>query len=242
MENTPLIYNLLPKHQLLVSFYLKHMNKQRAAEEAGFKSQGAFDNPEVKAAIAEEVTKRAKTLLVGSDFVLREAVRVFDRCMELKEVYNPFEPPDQQYRLKFDATNALKALTIIGKHTQVQAFQQPLEATISDNEVMDRLLRGRKRRRAEAELSIDSDDSFLDDDEEASQATPTVSFLQPPSFLEPAPPVEQLSAPDEPLVAPAEHYEPAEYDSESVHEIGPSPEEKLKLLMGRWRTGLPPGE
>ena len=41
-----------------------------------------------------------------------------------------------------------------------------------------------------------------------------MSFLEPPSFLE-----------------------PAEYDSEAVHEIEPTAEQKLTLLMDRWRTG-----
>jgi phage terminase small subunit len=46
---------------------------------------------------------------------------------------------------KFDASNALKALTLVGKHVDVKAFDQKVEVSQEGNELIARLNRGRQR-------------------------------------------------------------------------------------------------
>ena len=201
--------NDLPaQQQLAVSLYLKSMNKTQAATDAGYETTSIFNNSAVKAAINEQLRIRAERLRVGADWVLSEAVKVYHRCMQVEKVMDRDGNLTGEY--KFDANNAVKALTLVGKHVDIKAFDLPLD-TRSDNEVMERLLRGRQRMN-ERKPSIDSDA------EELSQDEPPVSFLEPISFIE--------------TTAPAEPYE-----SEAAHEIEPTAEQKLALLMERWKMG-----
>ncbi len=216
-------YDLQPQQQLAVSLYLKSMNKSQAAKDAGYETTSIFNNAVVKVAINEQLKIRAERLRVGADWVLGEAVKVYHRCMQAEKVLD--RDGNATGEFKFDANSAIKALTLVGKHVDIKAFDKPLD-TRSDNEVLERLRRGRLRMN-KAQLSIDSDDDALNDEEE-SQDEQLVSFLEPKPSATPSS-IEQQA-------------ESTEYDSEVVHEIGPSPEEKLKLLLERWKTGHPSGE
>ena len=218
---------LTAQQQLAVSLYLKSMSMSQAAKDAGYSTTSVFSKPSVKAAIAEQMTIRAERLRVGADWVLSEIVKLYHRTTQAEKVLDRDGNPTGEY--KFDASNAVKLLALAGRHVDVKAWDVPLDARADDNEVMARLLRGRQRR-AESELLIDSNDDVIGDEEELQDELP--NFLVPLAD----PPVEQLKTPGEQQAAPTE---PTEYESEAVHEIGPSPEEKLTLLMERWRTGRP---
>lgn len=79
-------YNIGPQEQLLVSLYLKSMNKRQASSEAGYASVAIFNNPGVKAAISDQLAIRAERLRVGGDWVLSELKRVYDRCMQVVRI------------------------------------------------------------------------------------------------------------------------------------------------------------
>ena len=156
-------YNLQPQQQLAVSLYMKSMNKTQAAKDAGCSSTSVFNNPSVKAAINEQMLIRAERLRIGADWVLAEAVKVYQRCMQMELVTVKDCDGLPAGEFKFDAGNAVRALTLIGKHVDVKAFDVPIAPDTSENEILERLQRGRSR------LST----------------VPPVADIPPVSFLEP---------------------------------------------------------
>lgn len=168
-------YKLKGQEQLAVSLYLKSMNKIQAASDAGYGSPSVFNNPKVKAAIAEQLSIRAERLRVGGDWVLMELKRVYDRCMQTEKVIDQYGATGE---FKFDAANAIRALNIIGKHVDVRAFEVK-DATATINDVLvDRLNAARHR------LSLQSDSpkaavSLSSKEPIKSESEPPVSFLRP---------------------------------------------------------------
>lgn len=141
MESTK--YNLHPQQQLAVSCYMKSMNKSQAAKDAGYSSTSVFDNASVKAAINEQMSIRAERLRIGADWVLAESVKVYNRCMQLEKIIDKNGSTTGEF--KFDANNAIRALTLIGKHVDIKAFDVPKTTNDVDDGVMSRLRRGRDR-------------------------------------------------------------------------------------------------
>ena len=137
--------NLQPQQQLAVSLYMKSMNKTQAAKDAGYSGTTVFNNPSVKAAINEQMSIRAERLRIGADWVLAESVKVYERCMQLELVTVKDRDGLPLGEFRFDAANAIKALTLIGKHVDVKAFDTPMTIDDTDSEVMARLKRGRDR-------------------------------------------------------------------------------------------------
>jgi phage terminase small subunit len=122
-------HNLQPQQQLAVSCYMKSINKTQAAKDTGYITTRVFDNPEVSAAIAEQ-------LRVGADWVLAEAVRVYQRCMQTEKILD--RDGNHTGEFKFDVNNVIKALALVGKHVDVKAFDQVVEAFQESREVVER--------------------------------------------------------------------------------------------------------
>ena len=97
----------------------------------------------MKAAIAEQLSIRAERLRLGGDWVLGELRRVYDRCMEIQEIKDVYGQSTGEF--KFDAANALKALSLIGKHVDVRAFEDKVSTSSFGEEMVERLQRGRLR-------------------------------------------------------------------------------------------------
>jgi len=215
-------YDLQPQQQLAVSLYLKSMNKSQAAKDAGYSTTRVFDAPTVKAAIDEQLSIRANRLRIGADWVLSESVKVYNRCMQTEKILD--RDGNHTGEFKFDASNAIKALTLIGKHVDIKAFDIPL-ATHSEIEIMGRLQRGRQRIALKQPLLPDSDledEESLDVDCESCSAPeldeePPVSFLEPHNY----------------------QYTKVVHVLEGIEDLI-TPEKKMELLMERWRTGAPP--
>lgn len=136
-------YGLQPQEQLAVSLYLKSMNKAQSASDAGYSSPAVFNKPSVKAVIDEQLSIRAERLRVGGDWVLMELQRVYDRCMRTEKVIDRDGNFTGEFR--FDAANALKALNLIGRHVDVRSFEANKASTTDNEELVDRLKRGRER-------------------------------------------------------------------------------------------------
>jgi phage terminase small subunit len=136
---------LSAQEKLLVSCYLKCMSKSQAAKEAGYATTSPFNKSTVKAAIAAQLETRASRLLVGGDWVLRQLVSVFERCNQVEKILDRDGQPTGEF--KFDASNSLKALNLIGQHCDVAAFKS--DAAPSDTAhaqgLIERLQRGRQR-------------------------------------------------------------------------------------------------
>jgi len=122
------------KQKLFVSEYLKDLNATRAAIRAGYskktaRSQGQrlLTKADVAAAIEKSFEKRLERTDIDADYVLRQAVKVHERCMQAVPVLDKKGCPTGEYR--FDAASACRSLELVGKHIDVQAFKENHEHT-----------------------------------------------------------------------------------------------------------------
>ncbi len=76
---------------------------------------------ELKAQVREVAEKEFK---IDAEWVLRQAVKVHERCMQAEPVMSQGAPTGEY---KFEAAGANKSLELIGKHIDVQAFQEKIE-------------------------------------------------------------------------------------------------------------------
>lgn len=82
--------------------------------------------PNVRDFIASIQAEAAADVRIDAAWVLNNAKRVFDRCMQDEAVIVAGEPTGQY---KFDSTGANKALDTIGKHVDVQAYAERVITT-----------------------------------------------------------------------------------------------------------------
>lgn len=122
------LHQLEPKEQLAVSLYMKSMNKAQASRDAGYASPSVFEKPLVKAAIAEQMKIRAERLRIGADWVLMELKKCYDTSVDHGEM-----------------RNALTALSLIGKHIDISAWDKHEDNTEIAADIVERLKRGRLR-------------------------------------------------------------------------------------------------
>lgn len=134
-------------------FVLKYItngfNGNAAAKEAHYPKGSAkvrasemLNDHYVKEAIALVMNARCKVLGVDANWVLEKAVTLFERCMQTEKVIDQYGATGE---FKFDATNAVKALHIIGKHVDVKAFDNTETISVKDEEIITRLNQARKR-------------------------------------------------------------------------------------------------
>lgn len=135
-------YALSPQEQLAVAHYLKSMNKTQAARDAGYQSPTVFQKPSIQAAVADLMRQRAERLLVGSDWVLVELMRLYERCMKAEKM---IDANGNVIGEKWDSKGALRALDLIGKHCDVRAFAPPVEEVRDDDEIVNKIRAGRRR-------------------------------------------------------------------------------------------------
>ena len=126
---------LSAKHQRFVDLYLVSLNATEAykgAYGAADKVAGAngarlLKDARISAAIAARQQDRAERTEVDQDYVVRNLTEVVERCMERAPVMvrDPLDgrkwvqKQDDEGRnvWQFDATGAVKALTLLAKHT-----------------------------------------------------------------------------------------------------------------------------
>lgn len=132
---------LTPKQERFVSEYLLDLNATQAAIRAGYSERTANEQGarllakvSVAAAIAEAQAARSERTKIDADYVLRQAVKLHERCMQ--EVVPLTDRKGRQIRdddgnplFVFNAAGAAKALELIGKHVDVQAFREQVEHT-----------------------------------------------------------------------------------------------------------------
>jgi phage terminase small subunit len=83
-----------------------------AVSSAATQANQLMKNPNVQEHITKLKEERNKRVNIDSDWVLKKAVIVFDRCMEEKTS---------------DPQHALKALELVGKHVNVKAFDNSIK-------------------------------------------------------------------------------------------------------------------
>ena len=89
----------------------------------------------VKEQVAEEVQ-------IDAAWVLAKLMKVHDRCMQEEAITDRDGAPTGEY--KFEHSGANKALELIGKHTDVQAYKEKIEIRninddLSDDELQKRI-------------------------------------------------------------------------------------------------------
>lgn len=128
------------KQSLFVHEYLAcDFNATQAAIKAGFSektagSQGQrlLKNVEIAESIAKAMEDRVEKIKIDANWVLEQAVKVHQRCMQAEPVYDRkgdrvyVETPDGGLApaFTFEHAGANKSLEIIGKHVDVQAFRE----------------------------------------------------------------------------------------------------------------------
>ena len=125
------------KQQLFVAEYLKDLNASQAARRAGYSKRTAkqmgtenLSKPAIAAAIQTAFTERLERTQIDADYVLRQAVELHERCMQAVPVLDKKGCATGEYR--FDAAGACRALELVGKHINVQAFKEQHEHTGKD--------------------------------------------------------------------------------------------------------------
>lgn len=149
--------SLSPKQQLFIDEYLIDLNATQAAIRAGYSAKTAkqqasrlLTNVNITAAVAKAKQERSEVTKIDAEWVLKQAVSLYGRCMqEIKPAKNP-KTGKQIYDDKgnalftFNAAAANRALELIGKHVEVAAFKDRLEVT-KELSLIERIQAGRNR-------------------------------------------------------------------------------------------------
>jgi hypothetical protein len=137
---------LSAQHANFVVEYTKDFATRRAAEASGFAPDTGYQllqREDVQSAIGRVLEQRLDAAVIDAEWVLMEAV---DNHMIARQ------------RGNINASNT--ALNLIAKHVFVDAFAAEKVEVASDKEVMERLLRARKRV-TDTESPPPDDTSFL---------------------------------------------------------------------------------
>lgn len=131
--------------------YLIDLNATQAAIRAGYSEKTArsvgsenLSKPDIQEAIQKAMKERSDRLQIDSDFVLAEAIKMYrmakgeiDSQVMIREINT--EGASSQYTAPMKLTNINgmgKALEIIGKHVDVEAFNNGAQVSV-EVEVID---------------------------------------------------------------------------------------------------------
>lgn len=130
---------LTPKQARFVEEYMVDLNATQAAIRAGYSKKTAkqagtenLAKPIIKAAINEKTVIRSEKTGIDAEWVLKQAARLHERCMQdVKPVLTKKGDPVEGENIEtgeygplytFNAAGAAKALEIVGRHVDIQAF------------------------------------------------------------------------------------------------------------------------
>ncbi|CQJ65569.1 terminase small subunit [Yersinia enterocolitica] len=126
---------LTPKQELFCREYLKDLNATQAAIRAGYSEKTAqvqssrlLSNVMVQQRVGELAAERNIRVGIDADYVLRQAVKLHERCMQEVEPITDrrgeeITDEDGKTIFGFDAKGAAAALKLVGEHISVQAFK-----------------------------------------------------------------------------------------------------------------------
>ncbi len=108
------------KQKMFCREYLVDFNATQAAIRAGYSEKTAYqiahenlNKPEIKIFLQELMDKRAEKVGITAEYVLNNIKTIGERCMQAEEVIVKGVPIGEY---SFDASNALKAQELLGKH------------------------------------------------------------------------------------------------------------------------------
>lgn len=148
---------MTPKQERFVDEYLVDLNASQAAIRAGYSRRTAraiasenLAKPNIQEAIAEAKRERSEATKIDAEWVLRQAVELHLRCMQ--EIKPAIHPKTRRH-LRDDSGNALytfnaaaanRALALIGKHVDVNAFRENIQVN-HDIDLVERIRNARNR-------------------------------------------------------------------------------------------------
>jgi phage terminase small subunit len=161
LEGFLMTAKLTPKQSRFVELYLVDLNATQAAIRAGYSKNSArqiggenLSKPGIAAAVAKAKQERSQATKIDADWVLRQAVKLYGRCMaDVRPVRNPktrkkVYDEEGNALFKFNAAGASRALELVGKHVEVAAFKDRVEYS-SGTSLAEKIQAGRKRARLE---------------------------------------------------------------------------------------------
>jgi phage terminase small subunit len=146
-----------PRRARFAEEFLKDLDGRAAAIRAGYSPRTAASqasrllrNVKVASLIAAGKQARAEAVGIGAEWVLREAVALYQRCIqEIKPALHPKtrrhmtdEAGNRLYT--FNAAVAARALELVGKHVAVRAFREDVHLS-GELSLVERLQAGRAR-------------------------------------------------------------------------------------------------
>ena len=138
---------LTDKQKRFVKEYLVDLNATQAAIRAGYSENTArhigsenLAKPDIADAIAKANEKKLEKAEINAQWVLDQAVKLNERCMQeikpkMQRVGGELVPlvDDQgNYVFEFNASGASKALELVGKHVNIQAFKEKVEHSVDE--------------------------------------------------------------------------------------------------------------
>ena len=148
---------LTARQERFIDEYLVDLNATQAAIRAGYSAKSAraiacenLAKPDIQEAIALAKQARAEATKIDSEWVLRQAVALYQRCMqEIKPALHPktrkqMKDEDGNFLFVFNANASNRALELIGKHVDIGAFKDRLEVS-GELSLVERLQQGRGR-------------------------------------------------------------------------------------------------
>ena len=133
------------KQKRFVEEFLIDLNGKQAAIRAGYSARTAevqasrlLSNAKVKAAVDAAKAQRSKETKIDAEYVLKQSVKLHERCMQevrpkmVKIGKDYFQASDENGNpvFLFDSSGAAKALELIGKHVNVQSFNEKKSMTL----------------------------------------------------------------------------------------------------------------
>ena len=140
--------SLNKKQQCFCEEYIVDLNATQAAIRAGYSKRTAgvqahalLKLPKIAQVVEELIAARSRKTALTAEWVLEQAKRVYTRCMEevspvmigSGEDARQMEDDDGNKVFKFEHSGANKALEIIGRHVDIQAFKDNVEVTVNDD-------------------------------------------------------------------------------------------------------------
>lgn len=126
---------LTAKQARFVEEYLIDLNATQAAIRAGYSKTTAYSighenlsKPEIIEAVTKAAEDRAARVKIDADYVLNQSVKLHERCMQEIAPFtdkkgNHIHDDEGRPLYVFNASGAAKALDLIGKHVDIQAFR-----------------------------------------------------------------------------------------------------------------------
>ena len=128
---------LTDKQEMFCKEYIIDLNATQASIRAGYSEKTANEQGcqnlaklNIQERIAELKEDREKRLVIDADWVLQQAVKVHMMCMQAEPVIVGGEPTGEY---KFDSSGANKALELVGKHVNIQAWKEKTEITLGES-------------------------------------------------------------------------------------------------------------